>query len=143
MSASGLGLDVSVLYSNEKMEIKDFKTDKALFEAENHYLDVPVNLKFKVGIVSPLKAYLAAGPYMQFKLSGDEFDWDIITATIKEKNFQAGVNVGLGAEIFNSFQLGVNYRLKLTDDYSVSEPKWDDLFNENKGFWALTATVYF
>ncbi|HHT22127.1 MAG TPA: PorT family protein [Bacteroidales bacterium] len=143
ISETGLGLDISVLYSNEKMEVKDFKTDNSLFEVESHYLDVPLNLKFKIAIASPLKVYLATGPYAQFRVAGDKFNWDEISSTIEEKKFQAGVNVGLGAEIINSVQLGVNYRLKLTDDYSFSDPKWEDLFNENKGFWSISATIYF
>lgn len=139
----GLGIDASVLYSNEKMKVKDFKADKSLFEVSSHYLDVPINLKYKIGIISPLKVYLAAGPYVQFKVAGDEFEWEGITEQFEDKTFQAGVNLGFGAEIINRVQLGLNYRLKLTDDYSVNQPEWQDLLNENKGFWSISASVYF
>ncbi len=138
-----LGIDASLLYSNEKMKVKDFKADKSLTEVSSHHIDVPVNLKYKIGLISPLKVYLAAGPYAQFKIAGDEFKLDVITDKVEEKKFQAGINLGLGAEVINRVQVGFNYRIKLTDDYSVNEPAWKDLLNDNKGFWSLTAAVYF
>lgn len=138
-----LGLDASLLYSNEKMKVKDFKADKSLLEVSSHYMDIPVNLKYKMGIISPVKVFFAAGPYVQFKVGGDDFKLDIIKDKVDEKKFQAGINLGLGAEVINRIQLGFNYRIKLTDDYSVNEPTWKDLLNDNKGFWSLTAAVYF
>lgn len=139
----GLGVDGSLLYSNEKMTVKDFKADKSLLEVSSHYIDVPVNVKYKIGIISPLKAYLAAGPYAQFKVGGDEFKWEQIKSKVEDKKFQAGLNLGFGAEVINRLQVGFNYRLKLTDNYSVDEPQWKDLLNDNKGFWSLSAAVYF
>ena len=126
------GIDASLLYSNEKMKVKDFKADKSLTEVSSHYIDVPVNLKYKMGIISPLKVYLAAGPYAQFKVAGDEFKLDVITDKVEEKKFQAWINLGLGADVINRVQVGFNYRLKLTDDYSVNEPTWKDLLNDKK-----------
>ena len=123
--AVGFGIDGSILYSNEKMTVKDFKGDKSLFEVANHYLDVPINLKYKIGIISPLKVYLAAGPYVQFRVGGEEFDWEELLEQFEDKTFQAGVNLGFGAEIIERVQLGFNYRLKLTDDYSVNDRLWN------------------
>ncbi len=142
----GLGVDGSLLYSNEKMNVKtvsDQGAETLIQDVQSHYIDVPVNLKYKIGIVGPVKAFLAAGPYAQFKVGGDEFNYGDIKDKVEDKKFQAGVNLGLGAEVINRVQLGFNYRMKLTDDYSVNEPTWKDLLNKNKGFWSLTAAVYF
>lgn len=141
----GLGLEGSLLYSNEKMTVKDFVLDQTLFEVANHNITLPINLKYKLAISSPFKVYLAAGPYLQFNVAGDEFDWEKIAEgvrdTFEEKNFGAGLNAGLGIELFNSIQLGVNYRLTLTDNYAVNLPDWE-LLNENKGFWSISVGVY-
>lgn len=142
----GLGVDGSLLYSNEKMNVKtvsDQGAETLIQDVQSHYIDVPVNLKYKIGIVGPVKAFLAAGPYAQFKVGGDEFSYGDIKDKVEDKKFQAGINLGLGAEVINRVQLGFNYRMKLTDDYSVNEPTWKDLLNKNKGFWSLTAAVYF
>ena len=146
MPLVGFGVDGSILYSNEKMNVESAANGNISafnLEIQEHFIDIPVNLKYKFGIISPIKVYAAVGPYAQFKVGGDDVSIPGLTQTVEDKKFQAGLNFGLGAEIVNRVQLGFNYRLKLTDDYSVSEPTWTDLLNDNKGFWSLTAAVYF
>lgn len=143
---AGFGLDGSLLYSNEKMKVKnidDGGTDNLLKEISSHYIDVPVNLKYKIGVIAPLKIYLAAGPYAQIKVGGDDFKIDDISTQVEDKNFQAGMNFGFGVDLIHRVQVGFNYRKKMTDNYSVDEPEWKDLLNDNKGFWSMTASVYF
>lgn len=138
----GLGVDAALLYSNEKMNVENFEA-KQLLEVNQHYLDVPVNLKYKLGIISPLKLYVAAGPYMQFKVGKGDFKWEEFKTNFEEKKFSAGVNVGVGAEVLSRVQVGVNYRVKLTDEYAVSTPELDDLMNKNAGFWSVSAALLF
>jgi hypothetical protein len=144
----GLGLDVSLLYSNEKMKVNKVNDEEKkvrIDELTSHYIDVPLNLKYRIGLLSLLKVYLAAGPYMQIKIAGDGSEkLEDVFGDIGEKKFQSGLNFGIGADIISRVQVGFNYQLKLTDDYSVNEPKWDDaLLNNNKGIWSLTASVFF
>lgn len=146
MPLVGFGVDGSILYSNEKMNVESAANGNISafnLEIQEHFIDIPVNLKYKFGIISPIKVYAAVGPYAQFKVGGDDVSIPGLTQTVEDKKFQAVLNFGLGAEIVNRVQLGFNYRLKLTDDYFVSEPTWTDLLNDNKGFWSLTAAVYF
>jgi hypothetical protein len=137
----GIGVEGSLLYSNEKMNVN--KDATLIRKISSHYLDVPVNLKYKIGI-APLKLYVAAGPYAQFKIAGDGADKlkDVFEG-IADKKMQAGLNFGIGADIIKRIQIGFNYRLKLTDDYSADKAEWGDLLNDNKGFWSVTAGVYF
>lgn len=101
------------------------------------YLDIPVNLKWKFGI--PLvKAYLSAGPYVGFRVGGDKI-WDVLGDQIKAKNFSAGLNFGVGAELISHLQIGVNYGLGLTDNYSSDK---FDLNAKNRG-WSITAAILF
>ena len=44
-------------------------------DIKNDYIDVPVNLKWKFGLPI-IKGYLAAGPYVGFRVGGDKL-WDI------------------------------------------------------------------
>lgn len=137
------GIEGAILYSNEKMKIKDFNSNNLFDEVTSHYLDIPVNLKYKIGLFSPIKLFAAAGPYANIRLSGDDFRYEVIKDQVEAKKFQAGINVGVGAEIINKIQLGVNYRIKLTDDYSVTEPDYKDAFNNKDGLWSITAAFFF
>ena len=139
----GLAIDGSLLYSNQKMNVKTIKSESSITEVNEHYIDIPVNVKYKMGIISPVKVFLAAGPYGSFRVGGDELKLKSVQETIDKKKFEAGLNFGFGAEIISRVAVGFNYRLKLTDDYSVNEPELKDLLNDNKGLWTLTAVVYF
>ena len=69
--------------------------------------------------------------------------YDDFVDMVKAKNFQAGINLGAGVELFERLAVGFNYRIKMTDDYSVSEPDFEELFNQKKGIWSVTATLFF
>lgn len=143
---TNVGLEASILYSNNKTNVKN-KTESGIGsvvqEVSNHYLDVPVNLKYKIGTTLPLTFYAAGGPYARFLLSDDQLTYEDLKDNIKTKNFKAGINLGAGAEIFNRVALGANYEIPLADNYSVEKPEWSDAFNGKKGVWSITATLYF
>lgn len=61
----GLGVDGALLYSQkgDKMEGLDMKQSG---------LDIPVNLKYSIGLGSMLGIYVAAGPDFFFNFKGDK-----------------------------------------------------------------------
>ena len=153
----GVGFDAAILYSQKGIGVKsekDIKTD---------YIDVPVNLKWKFGLPI-IKGYLAAGPYVGFRVGGDKL-WDIPGSVgdqlkaksfnaglnlrkdeilsnpslLKAKSFNAGLNLGAGVELIKHLQVGFNYALGLTDDYSASKL---ELNGKNRG-WSITAAILF
>lgn len=157
----GLGVDASLLYNNERMNVKMGNVKD--MKISNHYLDIPVNLKYKFGILSPVKVYLAAGPYAKIRVAGDEINMnDIVLQGIGDDDFEnliesrpieAGINVGLGAEVINRVQLGFNYGIKLTDNFYSELEDIEGIegvealpllkaLNGKKGTWSITATVF-
>lgn len=132
----GVGLDAAILYSQKGMGVgpEEIKTD---------YLDVPVNLKWKFGLPI-VKGYLAAGPYVGFRVGGDKI-WDVIGEQIEAKSFSAGLNFGAGVELLSHLQVGFNYGLGLTDNYSskaLSGVSNEKTTGKNRG-WAITAAILF
>ena len=126
----GVGLDFSLLYSQMGMDIGNttIKSD---------YLDVPLNLKWKFGV--PIaKIYLAAGPFVGFRLGGAKI-WDVISSQIDAKTFSAGLNMGAGIELVKHLQVGVNYHLGMTDNYSIAKLGSD---GKNRG-WQISAALLF
>lgn len=127
---AGIGVDAAILYSQKGMELdgNSVKTD---------YIDVPVNLKWKFGLPI-VKAYLAAGPYIGFRVGGDKI-WNVLEDQIEAKSFSAGLNFGAGVELVRHLQVGFNYGLGLTDNYSA---QLLDLNAKNRG-WSITAAILF
>lgn len=139
------GIEGSVLYNNNKMDVTYVKAGSTneKIEVTNHYIDIPVNLKAKFGLIDLLKVYAAAGPYARVHVAGDNLKFASVQDEIKAKTFEAGVNLGVGVEVFSKLAVGVNYGIKLTDDYSIDQPEWGNALNDKKGLWSLAATFYF
>ena len=134
----GVGLDAAILYSQKGMDVKS-ETGTST-NVKTDYIDVPVNLKWKFGLPI-IKGYLAAGPYVGFRVGGDKF-WEIpgsVVGQVKAKNFSAGLNFGAGVELISHLQVGINYGLGLTDNYSAEKY---DLNAKNRG-WSVTAAILF
>ena len=134
----GVGIDAAVLYSQKGLETTSVGGVKTSMKTD--YIDVPVNLKWKFGLPI-IKGYLAAGPYVGFRVGGDKL-WDIpgsVGDQLKAKSFNAGLNLGAGVELIKHLQVGFNYALGLTDDYSASKL---ELNGKNRG-WSITAAILF
>ncbi len=123
----GLGFDAALLYSQ-----RGFKAEN---ETEHFgYLEIPVNLKYKFSILHILGAYATVGPYFSYKVTGSDIadDW---------KDFQTGLNFGLGAEILSKLQIGANYQLGLSDDF-----KWEEdgkNYSIKNSTWTISLAYFF
>ena len=119
MTPLGLGADLAVLYSQQGFKVN-------LDEYKMNTLQVPVNLKFKIGVVPKmLKVYLATGPNISLNLS------DKLMEQIENQTFGFAWNLGGGVEVIQHLQVGVNYQWGLTENYgsfSFSDYGISDVF---------------
>jgi hypothetical protein len=136
MGQGGIGLDAAVLYSQRGFDSED---DAVMYSC----LDIPVNLKFKLGLplVNP---YLAAGPYISLRVAGNK-KWSVSDKVdqIKAKSFGAGLNFAAGAEIFNMLQVVLFYSLGLTNDFKTFKANDPDSYKGKVHTWLITTTVFF
>ena len=101
----GLGVDASLLFAQRGVKVTPEGADE--YTVKQNGLDIPVNLKYNIGLGSLLGLYIAAGPdfYFDFeKKSG-----------IDKKKAQVGINVGAGLKLLNHLQVGANYNIPLGD----------------------------
>lgn len=136
--AMGLGLDAAVLYSQKGIDLNDDNWESMTTD----YIDVPVNLKWKFGL-PVLKGYLAAGPYVGFRVGGDKL-WEMpgsIKNQVKAKSFGAGINLGAGVEIISHLQVGFNYGIGITDNYEVY--RQGESTNAKTRTWSISAAILF
>lgn len=125
----GLGIDASLLYSQRGM------CDDAI---KQKGLDIPVNLKYTLGLGSLLGVYAAAGPNFYFDFA-DADGWN-------KERAMVGVNVGAGVKLFNHLQLGFNYNIPLgkSGDVKVSDALDAVLDTEYRNkTWQISAVYLF
>ena len=125
---AGLGFDVAVMYSQRGSKIgeESYKTN---------LIEVPLNLKWKFGLPI-LKPFLAVGPYIGLRFGDD------IIEQLDEKTFGAGLNFGAGVEVFKYVQVGANYMLGLTDDFSGAIAGHKFKGGKIRG-WTINAAILF
>ncbi len=131
-----LGLDFSVMYSQKGIKFENEATQKA------GYIEIPLNLKYLLPLRAHFKVFIGAGPYIDFKISGND-SFNVIMNDVQEqwetKSFGAGLNFNGGFEIYKYVEIGVNYSLGLSDNYKASNGN----YSAKERVWSLFASLYF
>lgn len=96
----GLGIDVAALYSQSGLDVNGASSEKL------KSVEVPVNLKWTLGLGSTFGVFVAAGPQFGFSLNDG---WKNLMEETN-KSF-VSVNVGAGLKLLRHLQVGVNYNI--------------------------------
>ncbi len=127
----GLGVDGALLFSQkgQKTEILEGGATYTV-DGRQTGMEIPVNLKYTIGLGSMLGIYLAAGPdfFFDFKKKDD----------IDRKKAQVGLNLGAGVKLVRHLQIGVNYQIPLGDSFKVG-----NAFGAKNKTWQISAAYLF
>ena len=140
----GLGIDAAALYDQRKGSLVRFdnKSEEVKFKSIN----VPVNLRWNIGLGSLAGIYLAAGPQFGFALGDFSDAWD--SSFYKKENMNVSINLGAGLSLFKHLELGFTYNIQTKDSYTITE----DYAGGNLGrevtdiktnAWQISAAYYF
>ena len=108
----GLGIDTSALYDQRDAKIT-VEDNGASVESKikNQSINIPINLRYGVGLGSTASVYLFAGPQFGFNVGDknqslfkDMGEWRLKSSTFS-------VNVGLGAMLLSHLQISANYNI--------------------------------
>ena len=140
----GLGIDAAALYDERKGSLVryDNKSEDVKFKSIN----VPVNLRWNIGLGSLAGIYLAAGPQFGFALGDFGDAWD--SSFYKKENMNVSINLGAGLSLLKHLELGFTYNIQTKDSYAITE----DWAGGNLGLqvtdiktnaWQISAAYYF
>ena len=138
----GLGIDASALYDQRSAKIAD-ETMK------QQSIQVPINLRYGIGLGSTASIYLFAGPQFGFAI-GDkvtEIGNNVADWRLKDSNLSA--NVGLGLMLLNHLQVSANYNIALgttgeVDAGSAINTTWQTAIGKAKAnAWQLSVAYFF
>ena len=105
----GLGVDASLLFAQRGIKVSEGNDE---YTVKQNGLDIPVNLKYNIGLGSLLGLYIAAGPDFYFDFAGNKTIEGVKT---DKKKAEVGINVGAGVKLLNHLQVGANYNIPLGD----------------------------
>ena len=95
----GLGVDGALLFSQRGIKANNSGVKQT-------GLDIPINLKYTIGLGNILGIFVAAGPDFYFDFQGGNKFYKKEKATV-------GINVGAGVKLIKHIQLGINYNIPL------------------------------
>lgn len=127
----GIGVDGAVMYSQ-----------RGKAESKQQGLEVPINLKYTIGLGDMAAIFLAVGPDMFFNFKKVNAGADSFGNIIKEKNAVFGLNLGAGVKLVNHLQIGVNYQIGLGDSFKINDAlgkKYNNKFNT----WQISLAYLF
>ena len=98
----GLGVDGAVMYSQ-----------RGSGDLKQQGIEVPINLKYSIGLGDMAAIFFAAGPDFYFNLK------DVDITGVDKKDAQVGLNLGAGVKLINHVQIGVNYQFALGNSFDI------------------------
>lgn len=142
----GLGIDASALYDQREATI-EYDGDESGITSQNikqQAINIPINLRYGIGIGSLASIYLAAGPQFGFNV-GDKNQSlynDVANWKLKTSNFS--INVGAGVMLLSHLQIGANYNIVCgkTGEVTVLNGA-TSAFKGKTNTWQISAAYYF
>ena len=99
-------------------------------------IEIPVNLKYSIGLGSLASIYFAAGPSFYFNMkSDDDFTFNSVAGSLDYDKSEVSLNLGAGVKLLRHLQLGVNYNMGLTDSAKakIDSPNSSDIWDAING----------
>lgn len=148
----GLGIDASALYDQREAKLKTDQTDEISdSKLKTQSINIPINLRYGVGLGSVASVYFFAGPQFGFNV-GDKNQTILKDAAewrLNSSNFS--VNVGAGFMLLSHLQISANYNIACgkTGDVTVTSALGDvaqDVIGKDKyrtNAWQIGLAYYF
>ena len=142
----GLGIDASALYDQREGEVNVEADDNTLVSTrlKQKSINIPITLRYDIGLGSLAAVYLAAGPQFGFNV-GDKNQSlykDVAEWRLNTSNFS--VNVGAGVMLLGHLQVGANYNIVCgkTGEITVLDGA-ESVLRGRSNTWQISAAYYF
>lgn len=135
----GLGVDAAALYDQ-----RDAKSDGEKLSQRS--INIPINLRYGIGLGSMASVYLAAGPQFGFNVGQKNFGAEYSNFKMKKSAFS--VNVGAGVSLISHIEIGFTYNIACgsTGEVTVLNTATnvvEHVFDAKANAWQVSAAYYF
>ena len=130
----GLGFDASALYDQRKAEVDDTSI-------KQQSIQIPINLRYGIGLGSTASIYFFAGPQFGFNVGDKDIKTDVGNWTFKSSNISA--NVGLGLMLLGHLQVSANYNFGLGKTGELDILNTDFKENGKLNAWQIGLAYFF
>ena len=141
----GFGADIAALYDERSADVTGVSSSTSYIVStastetiKQKSIQVPLNLRYNIGLGSMAAVYLAAGPQFGFPVSDKVYDTKFGEYRLKDANLS--INFGAGLTLMGHLELGVTYNLAAGKSGEFKD--WNDVDTHNNA-WQISAAYYF
>ena len=133
----GLGFDLAALYDQRDAKIDDTTVSQ-------RSINIPLNLRYNIGLGDLASVYLAAGPQFGFNVGSKNIGIVDEVSNFKFKDSNLSVNLGAGVNLISHLELGFCYNIACgkTGEFQVLEGVTNAVKAKNNS-WQISAAYYF
>ena len=142
------GLDIAALYDQRSADVET-GTSAASGSSQTtpatgtekitqKTLNIPVNLRYNIGLGGSAGIYLAAGPQFGFPVGDKVYNTKVGEYRLKDANLS--INFGAGIYLLKHLEIGFTYNLAAGKSGEFSG--WNDVDTHNNA-WQIGAAIYF
>ena len=141
----GFGADIAALYDERSADVTGVSGNVGTASStasdetiKQKSIQIPLNLRYNIGLGSTAGIYLAAGPQFGFPVSDKVYDTKFGEYRLRDANLS--INFGAGLTLMGHLEVGFTYNLAAGK--SGEFKNWDDVDTHNNA-WQISAAYYF
>lgn len=137
----GLGFDLAALYDQRDAKIHDTTVSQ-------RSINIPLNLRYNIGLGDLASVYLAAGPQFGFNVGSKNIGFVNEESNFKFKDSNLSVNLGAGVNLISHLEIGFCYNIACGKTGEFEELKGvtdavSNVFKAKNNSWQISAAYYF
>jgi len=140
---TGLGVDIAALYDQRSAKVNKAGESTGEETLKQQYVNIPINLRYGIGLGSLASVYLAAGPQFGFNV-GDKDKKIFESENWQLRKSVFSVNVGAGVSLIKHIEVGANYNIACgkTGEVTFTDGVKHAIKGRNSA-WQIYAAYYF
>ena len=140
-----IGFEVAALYDQRDAKLSTTANGEETLSQKS--INIPVNIRYELGLGDMAGIYVAAGPQFGFNIGDKSFNFDDV-ADYKLKDSNLSINLGAGLRLVKHLEIGFNYNIALgkTGEFNVIDGAGEALGINGNGkanAWQISAAYYF
>lgn len=137
-----IGFEVAALYDQRDAKLSTTANGEETLSQKS--INIPVNIRYELGLGDMAGIYVAAGPQFGFNIGDKKFSFSNAN-DYEMKDSNLSLNLGAGIRLVSHLEIGFNYNIALgkTGEFNEVDGVKNLVGNGKANSWQISAAYYF